>query len=169
MTLETIRAQSKWPHMKGKAAAIRHLAYYVKDLVGEFRRPTIEDTLIQNICTLICRFYDIISAQSQTLSAEAKEELPLLAQRLAEWYSQLAASRFSDENRLWKVQPKLHLFEHLLEVTAIIYGNPRYFWTYADEDLVGQMVDIAETVHPATLPFSVLFKWLWCYFVDLEP
>ena len=89
-----------------------------------------------------------------------------MAQKLAEWYAQLSASRFSDENRLWKVQPKLHLFEHLLEITAILYGNPRYFWCYADEDLVGQMVDIAETCHPATLPFSVLFKWLHCYFAE---
>ena len=166
LTLETVRAQGEWPQMKGKAAAIRHLAYYAKSIVDEYRRATIEDTIIQNICILICRFYDILSEQSQTLSAEAKEELPKLAQKLAEWYAQLSASRFSDENRLWKVQPKLHLFEHLLEITAILYGNPRYFWCYADEDLVGQMVDIAETCHPATLPFSVLFKWLHCYFAE---
>jgi hypothetical protein len=168
VTLETIRSSGEWPLMKGKAAALRHLVVYAKSLVDEFRRDTIEDTLIQNICTLLCRFYTIISAQSQFLSEATKRELPVLSQKLAEYYSQLAASRFSDENRLWKVQPKLHLFEHLCQFTAIMYGNPRYFWCYADEDLVGQMVDIAETCHPATLAFSVLFKWLHCHFAQ-EP
>ena len=43
-------------------------------------------------------------------------------------------------------------------------GNPRFFWTYGDEDLVKWMIQIAEGVHPATLAASVLGKWLWCIF-----
>ena len=46
-------------------------------------------------------------------------------------------------------------------------GNPRYFWTYSDEDLVRIMVGIAESVHPTTLPISVLSKWLWCVYDQL--
>ena len=46
-------------------------------------------------------------------------------------------------------------------------GNPRFFWTYGDEDLVKWMIQIAEGVHPATLKASVLGKWLWCIFDQL--
>ena len=37
----------------------------------------------------------------------------------------------------WKVKPKLHLFQELLEFTAVEAGNPRNFWTYKDEDWGG--------------------------------
>jgi hypothetical protein len=166
ITLETLRPKGDWPQMKGKAAALRHLADYIVDVVGRFRQDTVEDTLIHNICILLQRFYYIIASESQFLSPDILRELPMLGQKLAEFYSQLSAMHFDDVDRLWKISPKFHLMEHLMQFTAILYGNPRYFWTYADEDLVGHMVDIAETVHPSTLPFSVLFKWLHCYFVE---
>lgn len=164
LSLETIRASGDWPKLRGKAAAIRHLAPYAKEIVDRFHNGTPEDTLIQNVITLLCRFYEILGSESQFVSAHVRAELPVLSQKLAEFYSQLASSNFGVVNRLWKMSPKLHLFEHLCQITAIMYGNPRYFWTYADEDLVGQMIEIAETCHPSTLPFSVLFKWLHCFF-----
>ena len=49
---------------------------------------------------------------------------------------------------------------HLLEMQAIIYGDPKWWWCYADEDLDGLMIDVADGAHPSTLAFSVLFKWL---------
>ena len=39
-------------------------------------------------------------------------------------------------------------------------GNGRYWWTYADDDLVGQLIDIAEGLHPRTMPEILLVKWL---------
>ena len=42
----------------------------------------------------------------------------------------------------------------------MLYGNPRYYWTYGDEDLVGRLVSIAEGVHISTLAVSVLSKWI---------
>ena len=60
------------------------------------------------------------------------------------------------------MSPKVHLWEHVCEVQAVLYGNPRYYWCYADEDLVGHLIEIAETCHPMTLAISVLFKWLHC-------
>lgn len=75
-------------------------------------------------------------------------------------YSVLAQSALQAHQKLWKVTPKLHIFVHLCEWQAPALGNPRYFWTYADEDLVGLLVDIAETCHPNTLPMNGLFKWL---------
>ena len=56
---------------------------------------------------------------------------------------------------------------HLCLHQAPVIGNPRYFWTYGDEDLIGQLVDIAKGVHPSTLALSVLFKWVICVFDDL--
>ncbi len=37
----------------------------------------------------------------------------------------------------WPFKPKLHLFLHLVEEQVLELGNPRDFWTYSDETLMG--------------------------------
>ena len=56
--------------------------------------------------------------------------------------------------------PKFHLFQHLCEIQFQIKGNPRFFWTYADEDLVGHMKEIAQSCHPSTVNQVCMYKWL---------
>ena len=54
----------------------------------------------------------------------------------------------------------MHLFNHLMgwQVTEI-GPNPRGYWTYADEDLVGTMVEVSRSCHPSTLaPVSISDK-----------
>ena len=79
-------------------------------------------------------------------------------------YSQLATTAHNEferlGNRLWKTALKMHLCIHLCIWHALLYGNPRYYWTYGDEDLVGRLVTIAEGVHISTLAVSVLAKWV---------
>ena len=79
-------------------------------------------------------------------------------------YASLAQEAVSDGERLWKLMPKLHLFVHLCEWQAVEVGNPRSYWTYVDEDLVGLLIEVAESCHPKTLAFSALFKWLHVYY-----
>ena len=65
------------------------------------------------------------------------------------------------------MSPKLHLWIHLTEDQAAAFGNPRSWWCYGDEDLIGQLIDIAVGVHPATLGVAVLYKWACCVFDDV--
>ena len=61
----------------------------------------------------------------------------------------------------WKMSPKTHLFIHLMEWHVLEIGlNPRGYWTYADEDLVGTMVEVSRSCHPSTLAPVSLTKWL---------
>ena len=61
----------------------------------------------------------------------------------------------------WKLTPKMHLLCHLVEIIAPRWGNPRYYWCYADADLVGHMVEVAKACHPSTLHHVALFKFCW--------
>ena len=63
--------------------------------------------------------------------------------------------------------PKIHLVLHLAEWQAPVWGNPSYYWTYADEDLVGLMIEVAESVHVLTLCPTSLVKLLIVAF-DVE-
>ena len=166
LKLEDIRKSGCWPKLRGKAAAIRHMAGYALKVVRAFGNGSVHDNRVRAVCELLCRFYEIVSQESQFCSEDAKREMPVLGQLLAELYAQLSHDALHRGERLWKMSPKLHLREHLCEIQCVLAGNPRYWWCYADEDLVGHMVDIAEGCHPATMAYSVLFKWLHCYFED---
>ena len=69
--------------------------------------------------------------------------------------------------KAWTIVPKLHLFLHLCEVQATRYDNPRFYWTYADEDMVGHMIEAAWSCHASTMPEVALFKFLALTF-DVE-
>ena len=123
------------------------------------------DRTMIEVARLMVRFYNIVSSQSQFLTSAAKEELPAIGQDLADYYSKLSSEAFEAGKKLWKESPKLHLWEHLTQFQCLNFGNPRYYWCYPDEDLVGSMIEIAETCHPNTLPVTVLFKWLHLFFL----
>ena len=89
-----------------------------------------------------------------------------LGQRLGTYYQRLSASALISAERMWKMTPKLHLFIHLTGWQVVYHGNPRYWWTYADEDLVGLMIEIAESCHPRTVAVITLFKWLHVVFAN---
>ena len=85
---------------------------------------------------------------------------------MATLYQKLAEDHFKAKLRMWKLQPKLHLWVHLTEYQAIELGiNSAMYWTYPDEDLVRIMIEIAESCHPKTMAMSVLFKWVHVVFV----
>ena len=157
LTLERTRTSNNWPKLKANAAATRHLAEYALHLMEEFGRGDAYDNDMATVCKLLVRFYELLKTETMFVSANAKKEFPVLAQALTGIYQRLASSAFEHGQTLWKLSPKMHLFVHLCEVQAVL--NPRFFWTYGDEDLVGQIIDIAATCHPWTLPFTVLFKW----------
>ena len=92
--------------------------------------------------------------------------MPILGRTFAQLYTALAREAYNSGRKLWKISPKLHLFEHLAEVQSVAWGNPRYYWTYSDEDLVGLLVGMAELLHPVTLCSSLLFKLLHIHFPD---
>ena len=53
---------------------------------------------------------------------------------------------------MFKHMCKWHVPELLL--------NPRSYWTYADEDLVGKLMEIGESAHVLTLAVTSISKWL---------
>lgn len=150
-----------WPKLKGKAAQIRALAPFALHLAASHlsRQHVL-------LCQMLVRFYDIIAVGDRWLSEDDKKELKELGPRLVGLYSRFAAKAFADGERMWKLVPKFHLFQHLCEWQAQEWGNPRYFWTYSDEDMVGQMITVAESCHPRTMAVTALYKWLVVVFEE---
>ncbi len=82
--------------------------------------------------------------------------------RMARWATQKGL-------RLWKITPKMHMVQELLLYQGMEWGNPSYFWCYADEDLVGDIVEYGHSCQMLTLCFTALVKWLvLCFDNDLD-
>ena len=59
---------------------------------------------------------------------------------------------------LWKLYPKHHLLQHLLEDQMLITGNPVGHWCYADESEIGAAVSLAQTLQYHYLQTSLIDK-----------
>ena len=153
-----------WPKLRSKGAVARHLSRYALHLMRTMGDGSTHDNLVWAICDLLCQFYDLMKDSEQSLTADAKEKLPVIGNRLARYYTQLADEYKVKGIKLFKVSPKLHLFVHLCETQAPLLGNPRFWWTYSDEDFVGLMVEVSQTCHPSTLSVNAIFKWLHLMF-----
>ena len=61
------------------------------------------------------------------------------------------------------------MFIHLVEIGIQSCGNPRDVWCYGDEDMLGDLVDIAEVSHPAYIHRVVIDRHrLWEFESELK-
>ena len=164
LTVDRIRTSGQWPKLKSKAAPLRYLARFAAKLAKDFHDGTEHDDFKLALCTLLCRFYTIVESSSMFLSDAIKRELPEIGFKLGTFYAHLSAEAMEMGIKLWKFSPKVHLTMHLLEWQAPEFGNPRFWWCYADEDLVGLLIEVAEACHPRSMHFMALYKWLILFY-----
>ena len=152
--------EARYPKLKAKAAATRHLARYALELMTTFGTNSDEDAEATLVCKYLVRFYEILDAETMFLAEATRDEIQLLGRNLALVYASLATKSAQARLKMWKLTPRMHLFVHLCEWQIATHGNPRYYWCYADEALVGLMSEVAATCHPLTMAASALYKWL---------
>ena len=111
-------------------------------------------------------FYRLVQQGSRHIAPSDLGQLPNLCQTLCCAYAHLAHEAIQSGTQAWKLKPKMHLFQHLCHTQAHEFGNPRFYWTYADEDMVGQMIEVARSCHPSTLAKTALYKYLVMVFAD---
>ena len=158
ITFTRVRKTGDWPRFLGKAAATRKLANYALELATRYNDGSIHDQRRAGVCKCLVRVYDILDAEPRFMSEGAKRELAELSVVFFNMYSNLSAEALGKEVREWKMSPKFHLMQHILEHQTWI--NPRNVWTYADEDLQKIMKAVARSSHAMNVPFTVLLKWM---------
>ena len=158
LTMERLRSQSGFPKLKCKAAATRHLSEFAYNLAV---RHCQDDRRIVAVGQLLVEFYTLIEGENLHMRRSAIDRIAVVGRSLVQLYGQLARSALASNQKMWKVTPKHHIFLHLAEWQIGDLGlNPRSYWTYADEDLVGKLVECAEHCHPSTLSATALCKWV---------
>lgn len=143
---------------QAKAAATRCLVPYAADLARRYNSGSEHDRLRLAACDFLARFYDLIYENDMFPPQPVKDEIAQLGRAFMNVYGKLSAESLSNGIRAWKMTPKFHVFVHMCEHQMFL--NPRFYWTYSDEDLQQIMKEIAKSLHPNHLAPMVLFKWL---------
>ena len=163
-----------FPSLKSKAAQCRHLAPFLVYLARRHARMN----------------YQIEDARLNHSSARYRELVVELADNAVSYHRSCEAIPFSEqacqsamstflvkyaEMRLlfrtgipeaeqaaqpFGCRPKHHMAEHLVREKIQLYGSPRQFWCYGDEDFIGLVKRIcACTAHPRTMERRLLSKY----------
>ena len=161
---DKIKTSAGWPKLKTQAAVVRSLGSFCLEMA---RRHLGRKQIW--ICEMMVRFYEILDHEPMFLSPDASTEIKTLGSAFSSLYAEFASNAFDAGIKAWKTSPKLHMFQHLCEWVAPEMGNPRYFWCYADEDMVGKMIVAARSCHPRTLHLMAIRKYLLGYFEQEVP
>ena len=167
LTLDRLRcASSSFPKLKAKAAASRNMVPFAVLLATKHNSGSDHDVRRLKMIEELAVFYDTLKGEGRFFSRPARDIIRRVGVSVPGLYATLTADARVQGLRAWKLVPKFHIFQHLCLYQAHLYGNPRFYWCYADEDMVGQMVEVAQSCHPATMPATALFKWLVLHFEE---
>ena len=166
LTLDQLRTTNSWPKLKGKAAAVRALAPYAAEVAARFNSGSEHDQRRLQVATDLCCFYSTIKSEGRLLSKGALSLLRQVGLRLPGTYAHLAKEALEAGIKAWKLVPKFHIFQHMVGEHAARWGNPRFWWCYSDEDMVGQCIEVAQSCHHNTMSHTALYKWLVLHFED---
>jgi len=141
LALADIRRDSKGPRLRGKASQIKALVRFGSELAARCRAAcdpaevAVAET-VQECAAQLAAIYGFLLAP-----AWPAEEARDASVKFATLYAALrthAEAVSGPAVKFWKVKPKLHLGQELLEYMAVANGSPRQFWAYRDEDWAQQ-------------------------------
>ena len=155
LTKEWIKSMSDCPNFKNKGVQTRYLTPYAFGLARRFHPGTLHVPVTQ----LFCKMCSLMSTQSHFLTDAALEEFKKAGQRMLLLHVDLHTEAVGQLRSFWKLTPKAHLVDHLVTHQSAEWGNPAYWWSCGDEDLVVMVIDIAQACHPAAMAITALVKW----------
>ena len=166
LTIGMIKGQGKSsPKLKVKASDARHILKCMRYVLEKMRpldtpHATQRLLVVQNFCDMYEHLQYSVGMTSMQQAATCMRRALIL-------WNELRHQDIDTENPdnwqtrgffLWKLYPKHHMLQHLLEDQMLITGNPVGHWCYADESEIGAAVSLAATLQYSHLQTSVIKK-----------
>ena len=158
VTFVRVKKSGEWPKFLAKAAATRRLVPFALHLATKYNSGTLHDRRRLGVVQALDTIYQIFGRGHMFLERNERDELARLSVAFIGMYRHLSVEARGNEERAWKMTPKFHLMQHILEHQSWI--NPRMVWTYGDEDLQKIVKEIAVSCHTSTMAHMVLHKWV---------
>ena len=144
LTILMIKQQGKSPKIRCKAAQARHLIGFASLVAQQLhdRWQSDHTRLVLQVATCLEQLQLVMDKAwdpevARALSVQVATGFVKLNQEA------LGELKLGAKLQRWRVKPKLHMMQELLEYQAISLGNPRGFWEYLDEDFVGIISTLA--------------------------
>ena len=161
ISIERLRTSGDWPKLKAKAAATRHCTKFALHLASKHCDGSEHN--LRRLAVVQCLNYFLISLKRRANSSPTRpvvgcrESASTFAICMPILQLRRSAKSASCGNLI-----QIFICLHMCEWTAVVLGNPRYDWTYMDEDAVGRMIEVSHSLHPRTMAGVALYKWsLW--------
>ena len=76
LTAERIKTSNGWPKLKGKGAAVHHIAPCALNLAIEHDIGSAHDRRRVAVCQCLVKFYDLLASEGMFMSDRARAEIP---------------------------------------------------------------------------------------------
>ena len=151
-----------YPTLNAKAAETRHLIPVFRILIQEHHIVGDEVSTHRLLAMeYISEWYDIIMSHGIFLPREAGERQLACARKFSIHYQKLVKWSQNHGYFWFNSTPKFHDFMHLAHQAKFL--NPRFVWTYKQEDFMGLISHIGMSCQHGTpsyaLSLSVAEKW----------
>lgn len=140
MTWEMIQAKaSSPPKLRGKGAEVRHVLPFAILLAEDYQDGSIHRHTVLWVLKWMARCGSLVKERpyQAAAAAEAARNVALL------WAALEGEARSKGDFISWRLKPKLHLFQELMEFVAPVHGPPNTYHCYLDERIGGWMALMA--------------------------
>ncbi len=140
-----LTAQDSEAYMPTKAATVKALLGFLVQEVGLFwvERGSHEAALLRAATEGLQGFVQAMDEADWLMSASAVAASCCSLRQYQRAHEELRRAAVGVS---WKLRPKYHIVEHILEMMQCTSWNPRYWATWMDEDFMGKARDLCERV-----------------------
>ena len=176
-------ADAVYPTLRAKAASRRHLVHFALflarrqdrlrlSLSGDRLRPFSEEYrgLVIQLAEAMVAFHECCSTEPFDPDAcEAAMNRYITAYHALRLLFRRNLNADLHSSQPFGARPKLHMAEHLVSEKTRMFGSPRNFWCYSDEDFMGLVKKICmQSRHPRSFERVLLAKYrLYCALHDV--
>lgn len=159
LTVEMLKQSGKGPKLRSKAAECRYLLPFGVLIADECNDNSLHR---QTVSAVMRSLYDLavimsVDPYDSPKAVEASRNIALLHVALE---NEAVAN---GDDAAWRVKPKLHMMQELIEYLGPELGSARFFWTYQDESWGGWLSNTAERrggpKHASTVALGLLNRW----------
>jgi hypothetical protein len=133
LTQEMIQVSTKKPKLRAKGGETRYLVPFAAALARDFAHLSPHWTAVSSMLQLLLAIMENMASaafDASKVAALSRKFCVLLA----------ALEREADllqNPKAWRMKPKAHLMQEMLEFASFYVGNPSSFWCYKDESWCG--------------------------------
>ena len=150
-----------------KAAEVRALVPIAAAFSQDYSTGSQHDLHQVRMMKGLAKCYDIVMSSAIVLSPREHARAVNAADEFLLSYNWLAVDALTSNRNLYSVVPKFHYFWHLVNQHAKI-TNPRWYWCYTGEDLVGRASSLAHSCLSGTPGFLVPHKMYTKYRIAMH-